>query len=110
MGAGMSTILFGECATENLFEIWDADSALEGEFELIVAKALMCVYPRYHCFPFTGSFKLEDSVSRPDIALVARAGMGDVAHRTARGCGGAHATNISKRGRTRSRSSAGTSL
>jgi hypothetical protein len=68
----MSTILVGECAKENLFEIWDADAALETEFELIVAKALMCIYPNHHCFPFGGTFKLEDNVSRPDLALVAK--------------------------------------
>ena len=58
--------------TNNLFEIWDADAARETEFELIVAKALMCIYPAYHCFPFGGTFKLEDNISRPDIALVAK--------------------------------------
>jgi hypothetical protein len=68
----MTTILVGECENSNLFEIWDADAARETEFELIVAKALMCIYPAYHCFPFGGTFKLEDNVSRPDIALVAK--------------------------------------
>lgn len=68
----MTTILVGDCAKDNLFEIWDADAARETEFELIVAKALMCIYPTYRCFPFGGTFKLDDSVSRPDIALVAR--------------------------------------
>ncbi|UGV25988.1 hypothetical protein E0H22_09980 [Rhodopseudomonas boonkerdii] len=68
----MTTILFGECAPSNLFEIWDPDAALETEFELIVAKALMCIYPQHHCFPFGGTFRLEDNVSRPDIALVAK--------------------------------------
>lgn len=68
----MSTIVVGDCATENIFEIWDADAARESEFEFIVAKALICIYPNYHCFPFAGSFKLEDNVSRPDIAMVAK--------------------------------------
>jgi hypothetical protein len=68
----MTTILVGECAKNNLFEIWDADAADETEFELIVAKALMCIYPAYYCFPFGGTFKLEDNISRPDIALVAK--------------------------------------
>jgi hypothetical protein len=68
----MTTILIGECSPSNLFELWDPDAALETEFELIVAKALMCIYPGYHCFPFGGTFKLEDNVSRPDIALVAK--------------------------------------
>lgn len=68
----MTAILVGDCKASNLFELWDPDAALETEFELIVAKALMCIYPGYHCFPFGGTFKLEDNVSRPDIALVAR--------------------------------------
>jgi hypothetical protein len=68
----MTTILVGECDELNLFQIWDADAALETEFELIVAKALLCIYPNYHCFPFGGTFKLEDTVCRPDLALVAK--------------------------------------
>lgn len=68
----MTTILVGECSKNNLFEIWDADAALETEFELIVAKALFCTYPGYHCFPFGGTFKYEGYTSRPDVALVAK--------------------------------------
>jgi hypothetical protein len=68
----MTTILVGECEKSNLFQLWDADAALETEFEFIVAKALICIYPGYHCFPFGGTFKLEDNISRPDIALVAK--------------------------------------
>ncbi|MEP9387254.1 hypothetical protein [Mesorhizobium sp. KR9-304] len=68
----MSTIVVGDCAPENLLEVWDADAARESEFEFVVAKALTCIYPNYHCFPFAGSFKLEDNVSRPDIAMVAK--------------------------------------
>jgi hypothetical protein len=68
----MTTILVGECDKENLFEIWDADAARETEFEFIVAKALLCIYPEYHCFPFGGTFKHEGSIYRPDIALVAK--------------------------------------
>jgi hypothetical protein len=72
VGSRMTAILVGDCVKNNLFEIWDADAARETEFELIVAKALMCIYPAYHCFPFGGTFKLEDNISRPDIALVAK--------------------------------------
>jgi len=68
----MSTIVVGECKTGNLYELWDADAALEGEFEHVVAKALVCVYPNYICFPFAGSFKLDDDISKPDLALVAK--------------------------------------
>jgi hypothetical protein len=72
MGQGMTTILVGKCEKQNLFQAWDADAALETEFELIAAEALMCIYPNYHCFPFGGTFKLEDNVNRPDLALVAK--------------------------------------
>lgn len=68
----MSTFVVGDCVATNLFQIWDADAALETEFEYIVAKALMCVYPNYHCILFGGTFKLENQVSRPDLALVAK--------------------------------------
>src|SRR5581483_2694836 len=68
----MTTILVGECQKENLFEVWDADAALETEFELVVAKALMCMYPNHRCITFGGTFKLEDNVSRPDLALIAK--------------------------------------
>lgn len=68
----MTTILVGECNKQNLFQAWDADAALETEFELIVAKALLCIYSSYHCFLFGGTFKFEDNISRPDLALVAK--------------------------------------
>src|SRR5689334_16688900 len=32
----------------------------------------MCIYPNHNCFTFGGTFKLEDNVSRPDLALVAK--------------------------------------
>jgi hypothetical protein len=68
----MTIVVVGECRKENVFELWDADGASETEFELIVAKALICIYPDYFCFPFGGTFKFEQNVSRPDIALVAK--------------------------------------
>lgn len=68
----MTTILVGECDKLNLFEAWDADAALETEFEYIVAKALMCIYPSYQCITFGGTFKLEDNIHRPDLALIAK--------------------------------------
>jgi hypothetical protein len=68
----MSTILVGECSEENLFHLWDADAAREPEFEYIVAKALMCVYPNYKCIIFGGGFRFYDQVSKPDLALIAQ--------------------------------------
>ena len=68
----MSTILVGNCAKENLYQLWDADAASETEFEYIVAKTLICVYPQYHCIVFGGGFKLEGETHRPDLALIAK--------------------------------------
>jgi hypothetical protein len=68
----MSTLLVGDCAHNNLFQLWDADAAKEAEFEYIVARALMCIYPGYHCILFGGGFRLDGEVSRPDLALVAK--------------------------------------
>ena len=68
----MTTILVGNCEENNLFELSDGDAVGEIEFELLVAKTLLCIYPQYHCFPFAGTFTLEESGSHPDIALVAK--------------------------------------
>ncbi|MBN9533293.1 MAG: hypothetical protein J0H10_08045 [Alphaproteobacteria bacterium] len=67
----MSTLLVGECSEAHLYKLWDADGASEAEFEAIVARALGCVYQNYHCIVFGGSFRLENSISRPDLALIA---------------------------------------
>src|ERR1700685_921247 len=68
----MSTILVGDCSETNLFQLWDADAAKEAEFEYIVAKTLMCIYPNYRCIVFGGGFRLDGEVSRPDLALISR--------------------------------------
>lgn len=68
----MSTILIGNCEAGNLYHLWDADAAREPEFEYIVAKALMCVYPDYRCAVFNGGFRFYNEVSRPDLALIAK--------------------------------------
>ncbi len=68
----MSTILIGECNSQNLFQISEAGSTGETAFELIVAKAFICMYPNYLCFPFGGTFRFEGSLYRPDMALVAK--------------------------------------
>lgn len=68
----MTTLVVGDCAEENVFQIWDADAASEAEFEYIVASTLMCVYSSYRCFPFTGTFHLDGDGYRPDLALVAK--------------------------------------
>lgn len=68
----MSAIVIGPCSKDNIYRIWDADAASETEFECLVAKALTCVYPEYQCIVFGGGFKLEDDISRPDLALIAK--------------------------------------
>jgi hypothetical protein len=68
----MRTMLLGECAEGNIFRLWDPDASLETEFEMVAVRALSCIYPNYHCFVFTGSFRYDDRVYRPDLALVAK--------------------------------------
>lgn len=68
----MSTILIGNCEDQNLYHLWDADAAREAEFEYVVAKALMCIYPDYKCVVFNGGFRFDNDVSRPDLALIAK--------------------------------------
>lgn len=65
-------MLFGECVAENLFQLWDPDASPETEFEMVVVRALSCIYPNYHCFVFTGSFRYDDRLYKPDLALVAK--------------------------------------
>jgi hypothetical protein len=67
----MSAIVVGPCLKDHIYEIWDADAASETEFEGLVAKGLTCIYSGYRCIVFGGGFKLEDEVSRPDLALIA---------------------------------------
>jgi hypothetical protein len=68
----MSTFVVGDCVQQNLFERWDADATSETQFEYIVAKALSCIYSKYNCILFGGGFRLDDQVSRPDLALIAK--------------------------------------
>jgi hypothetical protein len=74
----MTTILVGECEKSNLFQIWDADAALETEFEFIVAKALICIYVRHWLGNVWGEYdrvKLIDLVaSRPESGARQAAG------------------------------------
>jgi hypothetical protein len=68
----MRTILVNECAPGSLYQMADPDVPNEMEFQSWVAKALACVYPRYQCLLFEGSFAYDDRSYRPDLALVAR--------------------------------------
>jgi len=67
----MKTILVGDCTSEQRYQMIDPDAPSEAEFEATVAKALSCVYPKYRCLIFGGSFRLDDRCYRPDLALVA---------------------------------------
>jgi hypothetical protein len=67
----MKTILVGECATGQVFEMSDPDAPSESEFEYSVARALTCVYRGYRCIVFGGTFQLDDRCYRPDLALIA---------------------------------------
>lgn len=68
----MRTLLVGECAPERLFSLNDPDAPTEVEFEYAVAKALACIYSRYFCIVFSGTFIHEGRGFRPDLALIAR--------------------------------------
>jgi hypothetical protein len=64
----MTTLLLGQ----DKFNLWDADALSESEFEHTVAQALTAIYPDYNCFIFTGGFRFDDKVFKPDLALVAK--------------------------------------
>jgi hypothetical protein len=68
----MRTFVVGECINENKFELWDPDASTETEFELVVARSLSCVYPSHVCVMFSGGFRYDDRIYRPDMALIAR--------------------------------------
>jgi len=68
----MRTFVVGECSDENMFDLWDPDASTETEFEMVVARALSCVYPSYVCVMFSGSFRYDDRIYHPDMALIAK--------------------------------------
>lgn len=68
----MKTLLVGDCKDGNVLTQSDPDSPLEAEFEGHVAHVLACLYRRYQCVIFTGTFQYDDRGYRPDLALVAR--------------------------------------
>ena len=72
LGAGMRTFVVGDCLDKNKFQLWDPDASRETEFEMLVARALSCVYPSHVCVMFSGGFQYDDRVYRPDMALIAK--------------------------------------
>jgi hypothetical protein len=68
----MRTFVVGECLDENRFDLWDPDASTETEFEMVVARALSCVYPSYVCVMFSGRFRYDDRFYCPDMALIAK--------------------------------------
>lgn len=68
----MRRIVVGDCHQERLLKLLDPDAPSEAEFENKVAKTLACVFPEYWCIVFSGGFRLDTQVYRPDLALVAR--------------------------------------
>ena len=59
MASAMMTILVGECAENNLFEIWDVRTLLARLSSNSLSRGVECgIHPAYHCFPFGGTFKL----------------------------------------------------
>jgi hypothetical protein len=65
----MRTFVVGECLQQNKFDLWDPDASRETEFEMVVARALACVYPLYTCVMFAGSFRYDDRVFLPPTNL-----------------------------------------
>lgn len=68
----MRRLFTGTCKPENMFEIRDPSATTESEFESWVVKGLMCMFPNYQCIIFTGGFRRDGVLHRPDLALVAR--------------------------------------
>lgn len=68
----MRTFVVGECLSENKYELWDPDASTETEFEMVVARALSCIYPGYVCVMFSGTFRYDNRSYRPDMALIAK--------------------------------------
>jgi hypothetical protein len=62
----------GDCDQVRLLHLTDPDAPSEAEFEHSAARALACFYPDYDCIVFSGSFRLDDEIYRPDLALVAK--------------------------------------
>lgn len=68
----MRTILVNGCSPDRVFGLMDPDAPTEEELETSVQAALNCAYPSYRCEPFRGSFRYDDRVYQPDLALIAR--------------------------------------
>jgi len=67
----MRRIVVGDCIKERLLRLADPDAPSEAEFETQVVRVLNCFFPNHRCVPFTGGFRLDDEVFRPDLALFA---------------------------------------
>lgn len=68
----MRTLLLGEGAGQRLLSLVDPDAPSETEFEFTAGKILAQAYPAFTCFVFTGGFKMDDRVYKPDLAIVAK--------------------------------------
>lgn len=67
----MRRIVVGDCVKERLLRLTDPDAPTEAEFEYQVVRALTCFFPKHRCIVFTGGFRLDAEVFRPDLALFA---------------------------------------
>lgn len=66
----MRKLLTGECHPDNIFQLVDPTTYVEGDFEAEVVKALSCLMPEYRCGVFAGAFVLEGERRVADLALV----------------------------------------
>jgi hypothetical protein len=68
----VKVLVVGECSASNTFRMEDPTVPDEEEFTGLVVQALRCVYQKYYCVPFRGTFAFEGVNSQPDLAMVAK--------------------------------------
>jgi len=67
----MRRIVVGDCVQARLLRLTDPDAPTEAEFEYQVVRALTCFFPNHKCIVFSGGFRLDAEIFRPDLALFA---------------------------------------
>lgn len=68
----MRRFVVGDCNPNHLLHLQDPDAPSEAELETKAACALACFFPEFKCIVFSGGFRLDTEVYRPDLALIAR--------------------------------------
>lgn len=68
----MRNLVLGNCEHQSPLRLADPDAPNEAEFCNVVVKGLRCAFPEYDCVAFSGTFRLDDTSYKPDLALVAK--------------------------------------